>query len=76
MTLDELTSSIRGAIEHGLRQKGYPTTVTVVFQGEGRFFASSPTKVPFQVWEDVLHEQLYQSRWPMTVRVDGPESPT
>ena len=75
MTLEELTATIRGAIEDGLRQRGYPTTVTVAFQGEGRFFASSPTKVPFRVWEEVLHEKLYESAWPMTVRVDpGPSS--
>ncbi len=76
MNLDELTSNIRSAIELGLRQRGYPTTVSVVFQGEGRYFASSPTKIPFHVWDDVLHEQLYDSAWPMTVRVDGPVSPT
>ena len=74
MTLEELTANVRAAIEDGLREKGYPTTVTVVLQGEGRFFASSPTKVPFQVWEDALHEKLHQGAWPMTARVESSDT--
>lgn len=70
MTLDEQIDSIRYIVRDGLRKRGYDTTVTVTFHGEGSFFASAPIPIPYEVWRDVLEEGLYGNAWPMTVSVD------
>lgn len=43
-------------LESSLRARGYVTTVSVSCEGEKRFFASSPTKIPIDVWQAAVDE--------------------
>lgn len=59
--------SIAEHLQHYLRERGYDATVTVKHEGDGRFFASNPTKVPVDVWQAAI-DDLYPSR-PMWQRI-------
>jgi hypothetical protein len=68
---------IAGHMQNFLRERGYNATVTVEYEGEGRFFASSPTKVPLELWQAAVDDLHYSSAIPMgwLVSSDGGGAP-
>lgn len=55
-------SEMAAHLERFLRERGYVATVTVTHQGDARYFASSPTKVPIEVWQAAIDDLHTPSR--------------
>ncbi len=72
-TAEEAERSIAAHLGVFLRKRGYEATVTVKHEGGAHFFASSPAKVPLEVWQEAIEDLHYGSSYiPLTWAVSAP----